>query len=54
MFLLASSTAVPAARPATTPIQDLRQWLARVERIGELVRVRQPVARRRRAQLMIS
>ena len=27
------------------PIQDLRQWLAQVERIGELVRVRQPVAR---------
>src|SRR5215210_3123514 len=25
------------------PIQDLRQWLARVEEIGELVRVAQPV-----------
>lgn len=25
------------------PIQDLREWLARVEEIGELIRVRQPV-----------
>ncbi len=28
-----------------TPIQDLRQWLGRVEDIGELVRVKQPVDR---------
>jgi len=27
------------------PIQDLREWLARVERMGELVRVRKPVDR---------
>src|SRR5689334_17754380 len=27
------------------PIQDLREWLARVEEIGELVRVEQPVDR---------
>jgi UbiD family decarboxylase len=27
------------------PIQDLREWLARVEEIGELVRVKQPVSR---------
>ncbi|NIM04249.1 MAG: UbiD family decarboxylase, partial [Armatimonadetes bacterium] len=25
------------------PIQDLREWLARVEEMGELIRVRQPV-----------
>ena len=27
------------------PIQDLREWLSRVEAIGELVRVREPVDR---------
>src|SRR6266511_3489380 len=27
------------------PIQDLREWLSRVETLGELVRVRQPVNR---------
>ncbi len=30
---------------ANEPIQDLRQWLARVEEIGELVRVTKPVNR---------
>lgn len=28
-----------------TPIQDLREWLERVDEIGELVRVKQPVSR---------
>src|SRR5919201_5069634 len=32
----------PPAAPAR-PIQDLREWLARVDEIGELVRVTQPV-----------
>ena len=33
--------------PATSaaPIQDLREWLTRVDEIGELVRVKQPVDR---------
>jgi 4-hydroxy-3-polyprenylbenzoate decarboxylase len=35
----------PAARSRGTPIQDLREWLARVEEIGELVRVTEPVDR---------
>jgi len=35
-----STTATSAA-----PIQDLREWLARVEEIGELIRVKQPVDR---------
>jgi UbiD family decarboxylase len=30
---------------AASPIQDLRDWLARAEAIGELVRISQPVAR---------
>ena len=30
---------------ARKPIQDLREWLSRVEQLGELVRVRQPVDR---------
>src|SRR3974377_2020776 len=40
-----------ASRPQATlsqdraPIQDLREWLSRVEEIGELVRVGQPVSR---------
>jgi len=28
-----------------SPIQDLREWLARVEKLGELVRIAQPVSR---------
>jgi len=32
------------ARPST-PIQDLREWLARVDELGELVRIKQPVDR---------
>lgn len=36
----------PSARDsARRPIQDLRQWLARVDAMGELVRVREPVDR---------
>ena len=35
----------PPARPRHEPIQDLRQWLARVDRLGELVRVSQAVDR---------
>ena len=37
-----NTTATPAQAPATAParpIQDLREWLARVDEIGELVRV---------------
>jgi len=30
---------------ARKPIRDLREWLSRVEQLGELVRVRQPVDR---------
>jgi 3-polyprenyl-4-hydroxybenzoate decarboxylase len=26
------------------PIQDLREWLARVEEMGDLIRVKQPVS----------
>jgi len=37
-----AETALPRDR---APIQDLRQWLARVEEIGELVRVDRPVGR---------
>ncbi len=33
------------AKRNRTPVQDLRDWLARVERMGELVRVRKPVDR---------
>ncbi len=32
------------ARPST-PIQDLREWLARVDELGELVRIKEPVDR---------
>src|SRR6266540_5451118 len=42
---MASSTSAKAAGLTTMPIQDLRQWLARVDAIGELTKVRQPVAR---------
>src|SRR5215207_7655354 len=37
------SRAVASQEAGRGPIQDLRQWLARVEEIGELVRVAQPV-----------
>ncbi|MDE2228699.1 MAG: UbiD family decarboxylase [Alphaproteobacteria bacterium] len=33
----------PAKRVRTAPIRDLREWLSRVEQIGELIRVREPV-----------
>ena len=33
------------AQPATGPIQDLREWLARVDELGELTRVDRPVDR---------
>ena len=35
----------PSNEPVHRPIQDLREWLARVDAIGELVRVKQPVDR---------
>src|SRR5208282_1886692 len=35
----------PSARPRHEPIQALREWLSRVDRLGELVRVSQPVDR---------
>ncbi len=37
----------PATREdlQTAPIQDLRQWIERVEQMGELIRVRLPVSR---------
>jgi 4-hydroxy-3-polyprenylbenzoate decarboxylase len=38
-------TPEPAAESGREPIQDLREWLARVEEIGELVRVKKPVDR---------
>jgi 4-hydroxy-3-polyprenylbenzoate decarboxylase len=39
---VATAPTEPTAAPAR-PIQDLREWLARVEEIGELVRVGEPV-----------
>jgi UbiD family decarboxylase len=40
------SKKVPASKaPAKKPIQDLRDWLARVEQLGELARVKQSVDR---------
>ena len=38
-----NETALHSAPPR--PIQDLREWLSRVEEIGELVRVDKPVDR---------
>jgi len=35
----------PSAKPRNKPIQDLRQWLSHVDRIGELVRISQAVDR---------
>jgi len=35
----------PSARARKRPIQDLREWLSRVERIGELVCIAKPVDR---------
>ena len=40
----AATSATPAASPAK-PIQDLREWLAKAEAIGELVRISEPVDR---------
>ena len=38
------STQTAAAKtPEATPIQDLREWLSRVDAIGELIRIKQPV-----------
>jgi hypothetical protein len=34
-----------SASTGTKPIQDLREWLSCVDRMGELVRVHQPVDR---------
>jgi 4-hydroxy-3-polyprenylbenzoate decarboxylase len=39
------STSRASARGRKKPIADLREWLSRVERIGELTRVREPVDR---------
>jgi len=39
------NSADPAAPRGKKPIQDLREWLCRVERMGELVRIHQPVDR---------
>jgi len=38
-------TRPPSRSAARRPIQDLREWLARVDAMGELVRVREPVDR---------
>ncbi len=35
----------PPKSRASSPIQDLREWLARVDELGELVRIEQPVDR---------
>ena len=32
-----------SAKPVATPIRDLRDWLKRVEDIGELLRISEPV-----------
>src|SRR5688572_14876867 len=37
------TTREPSTAASVRPIQDLREWLARVDEIGELVRVREPV-----------
>jgi UbiD family decarboxylase len=43
---LTGSGEIEAAKAVgSKPIQDLREWLAKVEEIGELVRVREPVDR---------
>ena len=39
------NSADPAAPRGKKPMQDLREWLCRVERMGELVRIHQPVDR---------
>src|SRR5271165_7160798 len=41
----ADSRRTGSPRPQRSPIRDLRDWLSRVERMGELVRVAQPVDR---------
>ena len=45
MATLEERTPRPVAADKATPIQDLREWLERVEGLGELVRVQQPVDR---------
>ena len=40
-----AARAQPTMSQGRPPIQDLREWLARVEEMGELVRVGQPVSR---------
>jgi UbiD family decarboxylase len=40
-----SNSAGPSVPTGKTPIQDLREWLSCVERMGELVRIDQPVDR---------
>jgi hypothetical protein len=48
---LTGARAAGATKPITDqriahkPIQDLREWLSRVEEIGELLRIAQPVDR---------
>jgi UbiD family decarboxylase len=39
------NSADPSAPTGREPIRDLREWLSRVERMGELVRINQPVDR---------
>jgi UbiD family decarboxylase len=43
--LIPASRNQKSPKGASTAVQDLRDWLTRVERIGELVRVRKPVDR---------
>ena len=40
-----AARAQPTMSQGRPPIQDLREWLARVEEMGELVRIGQPVNR---------
>src|SRR5512136_1997652 len=45
MNKIATVSPTDSYESATKPIADLREWLSRVDAIGELVRVRQPVDR---------
>src|SRR6516225_3489015 len=45
MTRCSAARAQPTMSQGRPPIQDLREWLARVEEMGELVRVGQPVNR---------
>ncbi len=38
-----STQAAPMKDSPAEPIQDLRDWLERVDEIGELIRIKQPV-----------